>query len=328
MKYIKLLLLGSLILTTQISANAQSFFIDSSEYNLYLQTGERAYGSHWLKEKLILDSIGEIGEFYSVYLASMKINDSYFTPLLPPLNSKYNLRVKNDSVFMTGLIKKPNASTDSLFTNLLLYDFSMQVGDSLHIYLPYIGLDSNYVLDSIIPILYPDDSLRETYYLSKILENGKRNKISWIKGLGSLGGLNKYSPKFYYSMSYFLISVCKNGNPIFIHNFGILNFSGYCSDEELDKIIIDYYTQYVTIKDLLKNEIIAIYPNPASEEITLTREGNPQSTQVQVYDMQGKKIFSTEWKDASIKINTQEWRNGIYTVRIGEQIVRKVVIQK
>jgi hypothetical protein len=73
---------------------------------------------------------------------------------------------------------------------------------------------------------------------------------------------------------------------------------------------------------------INIYPNPASDEITLTRESSPNSTQVQVYDMQGKKVFSTEWKDASIKINTQEWRNGIYTVRIGEQIVRKVVIQK
>lgn len=78
----------------------------------------------------------------------------------------------------------------------------------------------------------------------------------------------------------------------------------------------------------LPQNSITLHPNPASDEITLTREGNPQATQIQVSDMQGKQVFSSEWKGASIQINTQEWSNGIYTVRIGEQIVRKVVIQK
>lgn len=73
----------------------------------------------------------------------------------------------------------------------------------------------------------------------------------------------------------------------------------------------------LSVDDLTLNDVISIYPNPASELITLTNTGNETITQIRISDMNGR-VMQTITNNSlpQRQINISSYASGIYFVRI------------
>lgn len=77
-------------------------------------------------------------------------------------------------------------------------------------------------------------------------------------------------------------------------------------------------------------EKIQIYPNPATSDKIYV---NSESTSVKVidmYDMLGKKVLSTEMNSYQKEINVNNFKAGVYLLKITEKsnsITRKIIIK-
>ena len=71
------------------------------------------------------------------------------------------------------------------------------------------------------------------------------------------------------------------------------------------------------VNELEKKDTLKIYPNPASDQITIYFNENPtQSFTIKVTDILGKKVFSNIYNENSIIINTKSFSKGVYILTI------------
>lgn len=71
------------------------------------------------------------------------------------------------------------------------------------------------------------------------------------------------------------------------------------------------------VDDVILNDVIRIYPNPASELITLTNTGNEAITQIRISDMNGRVIETISNNSLSQRqINISSYASGVYFVHI------------
>jgi hypothetical protein len=107
------------------------------------------------KELVLYDSAGDFGEYYTVERIPGKYN---FSDTI-----SYNLRVLNDSVFFSGL--KINSNNDSFEINdLLIYDFTINIGDTLKVSDNPSGIQYQLIPDSIVQITFLDGLSREAFF--------------------------------------------------------------------------------------------------------------------------------------------------------------------
>lgn len=83
----------------------------------------------------------------------------------------------------------------------------------------------------------------------------------------------------------------------------------------------------------LNNQIIEIYPNPAFDDfITINTEENKTEIKIEIFDSQGKFVFSTnEISNSENKINIKTLSSGIFFIHIftgSEFFIKKLVIVK
>lgn len=107
---------------------------------------------------------------------------------------------------------------------------------------------------------------------------------------------------------------------------------------QLDSILLGEYTfgyddNYVNtniINDDTKE--LNIYPNPASNEITIDFNGITSNREIKISDMNGKNIASIQSSDSLIKISSANWKNGMYFIEVknenGENFTKKIIIKK
>jgi hypothetical protein len=72
---------------------------------------------------------------------------------------------------------------------------------------------------------------------------------------------------------------------------------------------------------------LSIYPNPASTQFTIETEIN---SLINIYDLQGRLMFTGLNKNTNIQINTSNWAKGIYIVNCsngGVSKTEKLIIQ-
>ncbi|MBX2909425.1 MAG: SBBP repeat-containing protein [Chitinophagales bacterium] len=84
----------------------------------------------------------------------------------------------------------------------------------------------------------------------------------------------------------------------------------------------------VGISDINKTDF-SIYPNPASNVVTLTNLLN--NTSVNITDLAGKQVYSTTANSTELSINTSGFANGVYLVNVtnnGAVATKKLVINK
>jgi len=112
-------------------------------------------------------------------------------------------------------------------------------------------------------------------------------------------------------------------------------------DMSLVVIVTDMWGDVVGVKEMpLKesvttsiNSIVAentlkLYPNPVNDYFNIENLNNVIE-QVVIYNIEGKQMYSnniTQIDDYCMKINTTEFKNGLYMVLINNQIKKKIIV--
>ena len=89
----------------------------------------------------------------------------------------------------------------------------------------------------------------------------------------------------------------------------------------------------VGIEELLKEEEVLVYPNPAAEKITIALKDNSYSEmQIKCIDVLGKIVFATTTFNKVIQIDVSQFSKGIYFIQLQsknekQMITKKVIVQ-
>ncbi|MDP2175675.1 MAG: T9SS type A sorting domain-containing protein [Bacteroidota bacterium] len=313
MKHIQLLFSISVWLIVS-SIKSQSF-VDSSNYYTFATApslSPQTSFTHYIKEYLFLDSSNTKGDFFSVHYSSNINLDSF--------NSIYYIKKKDNKVYFTGKLYKIEMSDSFDVSDLLIYDFNLNTGDTLKIKHSESGINLELLIDSIQNVVYKDGISRETHFY-KVLESNYEYigfPITFsAKGLGSDFGLlpfklNRRNSPF----SQKTISVCeKDDKTIFQNNnhYNIWKNLNYC-DEQVVKKYID------TIRSTSFNEIniqaIKIYPNPANQFLNIT-SSNHSLVLVEIKNHLGQMVYNGTYTP---QIDISLFKNGIYFLFLKDEL--------
>lgn len=70
----------------------------------------------------------------------------------------------------------------------------------------------------------------------------------------------------------------------------------------------------------MKNEKIEIYPNPASNELTIkTHDYTIQNIDIELYNLDGKMLFMKNYNQISSSINIADLKSGVYIIKVKDQ---------
>ncbi len=310
MKHTRLVLSLSFLFFNGLPVKAQTFFMDSMVY--YSHVGLPSTSStfqDWFKETVVFDSLGTKGEYYTIQRSESQSSRSY------------KLRVLNDSVFFSGILM--DLKTDSIWhidttyvEDILIYNFTMQVGDSLEIASP---LSISLKLDSIVNKTYPDGVSRATYYYhSKHYHYGYNQ--TFIKGLGSNIGL-VYFPFDWLAVDYLsLVSVCSEGQLLYLNSLydssGLydLKINDYCDEDSIEQAIPRL--NGMSVKEITQKQI-SVYPNPAQSELFLDIPFMAENIRFEIYNSVGAIVKSGVLDRNSISVS--ELSQGVYLLQIQTQ---------
>jgi hypothetical protein len=103
------------------------------------------------------------------------------------------------------------------------------------------------------------------------------------------------------------------------------------SQANWDTIIAPRYI--LALKELEKANLdITIYPNPASEQITIAYPNyNQFPSSLLVYDIKGQLLYNKTITEAKTVINVRDFEAGIYFIRLANEkksVTKKVIIHK
>ncbi len=91
---------------------------------------------------------------------------------------------------------------------------------------------------------------------------------------------------------------------------------------------MDFCEHLVNTKNIKKDLELNVFPNPASEYVTLQWKSN-KPVKIQAFNNLGELIFTENGTYASEKqIDTSNWANGIYIIKINEHQVYKMMIAR
>lgn len=170
-------------------------------------------------------------------------------------------------------------------TEYLLFDYTLQVGDTIDGYLNISPYNYNLIVLSIDSVL-----IGNQYHKSINFDYNH----SIIEGVGSDAGLLE-------NLWYF-----EAASSLICFSIDSVNYLGYTNDCGLD---------LSPVNESPANTGISIYPNPAATEFTV-RVDNTQKLTVQLYNLTGQKQCSYHVIGNQIAIPRENWPNGVYIVHI------------
>ncbi len=205
-------------------------------------------------------------------------------------------------------------------SEILLYDFSMQVGDSILMSNPISPFPTNagyFVLDSIIPRLHIDgDNYRHFYLTASDSVLAQSPNAVWIEGIGSLSLINAPGGK---------PDLNGAGELSCFFNNLTLHYSNLDSINSCIQVHTDLSTGNHTPYS------IAVYPNPVSDILKIDFENNPD-LKVSIINVAGQEIkaFST-LQLSSNEINISNLPKGLYFIKIsvdGKVVLQQVLVKE
>jgi hypothetical protein len=256
------------------------------------------------------------------------INSSYYTAGDTVINSITYIKIKkgedpqindvNSYPTYTGAIRQDTLNkkiyivlTDST-TEKILYDFSQQVGDTINSVLHDLASSCvGFTTETIVAI----DSIpiNGNYHKRFQLQGGcYGTQLYYIEGIGSTFGL--LFPNLMDMRESYL--QCVN-----------INNKTYYPDSTTNCQLVTSMIEH-TIENSLN-----IFPNPASNEITVKVEVNLSELKIELLDIAGRKVKEiSEIKSNDIKISLAGLGKGIYFVRLmdkwgREYSAEKIIIQ-
>ncbi|HLV92376.1 MAG TPA: T9SS type A sorting domain-containing protein [Aequorivita sp.] len=203
--------------------------------------------------------------------------------------------VSSKSVYINFVSRSGN-------TEYLLYDFSLNVGDSIDIKNPVspFPFDAGYFqVDSIINRILVDENAYKHFYLSPTPSNTVSNTNAvWIEGVGSLSLINAPSGKPDINGAGELSCFFKNGE-LFYSN---LDSISACEPLVLGTDFGQYPMEEVTLNSLITDGICQMYN---TENIRL----------VDIFDLNGRKLDEKAFANQSqINLNFSNYSAGMYLV--------------
>ena len=184
-------------------------------------------------------------------------------------------------------------------TDVLLYDFTANLGDSL-----VCGYGDYFVLDSIsIEQIGGVDRKKFWFGLEYDFIGDPYAMETWIEGIGSDLGL-LFCGSYYFCGGYYR-ALC-------FHQDGELIWQ----NPEYDACVI-------TSVEEIKDKVISVYPNPAMETVTID---GVEASEVQVYNALGQLVKTVQ---GSNEINVSGLPAGIYSIRVtmndGNLFLNKII---
>jgi hypothetical protein len=175
----------------------------------------------------------------------------------------------------------------------MLYDFSAELGDTVTIWNVISGPTIKYRVISVDSI-YIYDALRKRYQFEFLTWPAND---TWIEGIGSLDHGILYSGYYNTSPWYFLL--CYKYDDILYY---------------MDPDYSECYYPYVGQEEIIDDEAISIFPNPASSFITIhTKEGNPIEETI-IYNHLGQKALVAVPVNNTVDVSGL--RPGIYFIEV------------
>ena len=199
----------------------------------------------------------------------------------------------------------------------VLYDFAMQLGDTLAYYYPDTSLGIRFTLrlDSIRNTVFENGKPTRKYFLSiKMPGNSQYSgTVYWLEGMGSPEG-----PIPYKTIGY-------TGD--FKTSF-LLCFKQY---DELLYMVHDYDScdeNYTETQDFTIEEPI-IFPNPVGDYLRFSADTNFDWKYITILDMFGKKVFSKNISGYNqSKIDISILPPGTYVLKIADITGKHIVLKK
>lgn len=308
MKLIKLLFSISLLILTGKNINAQNRYLDSSTYYIFGNAPSISPGLNFAtysKESIFLDSINLHGEYYKV---------SHSLKGFDPLYHEYYLKVKGDTVFFNGTLYNENGDSFKV-DNLIIYNFSLNTGDTFKINHSASGLNLELLIDSIKYVQNQDNQLRKTQYYTILIDSLNDHRVFLpffaSQGLGSNYGLLPFK-LIKRSLQYMheLISVCsKEKVAVYSANeiFDYWNIKDYCDEYEIIDLI-DTIRSISIVKNNIQN--IVVFPNPTNNILQLK---GISSGNILIYNSIGQLIINTPFVN---QINISNLPKGMYHIFI------------
>ena len=182
----------------------------------------------------------------------------------------------------------------------LLYDFGMEVGDSIKIYWQQCYECETYIrLDSITEEEI-GGAMRKCYHTSSNEFGFWGAPVVWVEGIGSLDGLF-YPESMTAPGGYITTLLCykEKGELVYMN-------------EEFDDCIIGNTLSEEEV--MTGTSISKVYPNPG-ENILNIRTALPEG-RIEVYDILGKVVYKQDITEEVTKIPTEGWAKGMYLWRV------------
>ena len=241
-------------------------------------------GNEWCTLEAIVckDTEGHYNTLVNWLSGDTLINEVRFTKVMETLNGE-------GSPYQVALLREEDGKvwkTYNGISEILLYDFTANVGDSL-----VCGYGDYFVLDSIsIEQIGGVDRKKFWFGLEYDFTGEPYAMETWIEGIGSDLGL-LYCGSYYFCGGYYR-ALC-------FHQDGELIWQ----NPEYDACVI-------TSVEEINDKVISVYPNPAKEKVRI--EGI-EAAEVQVYNGLGQMVKTVRGTN---EIDVAELVDGIYLLRI------------
>ena len=169
-------------------------------------------------------------------------------------------------------------ATHTLLDEFPLYDFSLELGDTVDVYNPISPLPENggqFVLDSIVARPLENGDHRFFYLHAVDPSASLSERTVWVEGVGSLRFIN--SPGALSTESNHLGCAFKDGQLQYADTDSIWSCGALSSNErEMD-------------------ETVQLFPNPTHDHVQLQYNGRYTPTEVSIISMDGKVLASSAW---------------------------------
>ena len=241
-------------------------------------------GNEWCTLEAIVckDTEGHYNTLVNWLSGDTLINEVRFTKVMETLNGE-------GSPYQVALLREEDGKVWETYngnSEILLYDFTANVGDSL-----VCGYGDYFVLDSIsIEQIGGVDRKKFWFGLEYDFTGEPYAMETWIEGIGSDLGL-LYCGSYYFCGGYYR-ALC-------FHQDGELIWQ----NPEYDACVI------TSVEEII-DKVISVYPNPAMETVTID---GVEAAEVQVYNALGQLVKTV--RDAN-EINVAGLAEGVYLLRI------------
>lgn len=256
-------------------------------------------GNEWCTLEAIVckDTEGHYNTLVNWLSGDTLINEVRFTKVMETLNGE-------GSPYQVALLREEDGKvwkTYNGISEILLYDFTANVGDSL-----VCGYGDYFVLDSIsIEQIGGVDRKKFWFGLEYDFTGEPYAMETWIKGIGSDLGL-LYCGSYYFCGGYYR-ALC-------FHQDGELIWQ----NPEYDACVI-------TSVEEINDKVISVYPNPAMEKVTID---GVEAAEVKVYNAIGQRVKMVRGTN---EINVSGLPEGVYLLRIadieGRIFMEKVMVR-